>query len=184
MATEILMVIAIGMFLFFCLGVVLVFRQAEYILLFTSKQTFKGIWAFWKKKIKDGKIVIGDETYIVEGSEPFIYKHVLLGHVPAYLLMENNPQPIDITKHLPKSKLTASAITKLGKMAAIEKIMEGKKKELFQIMIYIAIGVVMGAGIVMAGLFMGIIKIPVGTCLSNPQVLEAARNMTMMAVIR
>ena len=193
MQTEILMVVAMGMFVAIGVAMVWVFKNAEYVIMFTSKQTFKGVWAVWKGKIKNGKISIDGKTYLVGNTKPFIFLHKAVGHVPCYFLYENNPEPMGLYDHkdkkhkkaffFPRSKLTAKAVEELGEMAAVEKIMGAFEKNFGEVLLFVAIGVALGGCIVFAMLFMGVIDVPVGVCISNPDVVAAVQNMTMMGVV-
>jgi hypothetical protein len=178
MAEEVLLAVICIMVGAFVLGGIIILRKAEFVLMFNSKRSFTGKFLFLGQKTKDGNIDIKDKRYVVTGVKPYIYHHAILGSLPAYILEENNPSPIDISSIFPVSGLSASAVRKMGRMAAVEKIMEGGKDDFKKILLYLVIGALMGAGIVFALLFMDVISVPIGTCLSNPQVIAAVQNMT------
>ena len=160
------------------LGAFVMLRKCEYVLMFNSKRSFSGKFLFLGQKTKDGNLDIKDRRYVVKDNKPYIYHHIILGSMPAYILEENNPSPLDLSKKFPISGISASAIRKMGRMAAVEKIMEGGKDDFMKVLIYIVIGAVIGACLVFAMLFMGIISVPVGNCLSDPNVIAAVQNMT------
>jgi len=176
--SEVLIAILIILMALITIAVFIIFKHAEYLFIFTTNRTITGHWLLFKQKVKDGKIRIGDQEYLIGKTKPFLLRHKLLGHLPAYFYKENNPEPMDLSAKFPKSKLTARAVKEMGEMAAIEKIMAPDKKPIYDIFVYLAIGVFIGVGLTFMLLFTGVIEIPVGLCLSNPQVVDAAINMT------
>ena len=181
--SEVLIAILIILMSGIIMVLILLFKRAEYVFIFTTERTLKGRWLLFKNKVKNGKLKIGDGEYIIAKTKPFLLNHKFLGHIPAYFFTENNPEPMDLSKQFPRSKLTASAIKKMAKMDAVEKIMSPDDKKVYDILVYLLIGVFVGAGLVFTLLFMGIIDVPVGICLSNPAVIEALNNATMPGVV-
>ena len=166
----------------FSIGIMFVMKKAEYIFIFTSERTLRGVWAI-VDKTKNGKIQIGKGRYLTQNTKPFLLKHPLLGHIPAYFFTENNPEPMDLTRHFPRSKLTATAISQMGKMSALEKLMSDMKQDMRMAVIYMLCGLLMGVTLAFTLMFFGVIDIPVGVCTSNPEVVATIVNSTRYVAV-